>query len=126
MLAVEASAPSASPFAELERLRRENAELKRKLDWSAGRRADGVVKIPGFTATETSILRKLVARRRVLYEDADIALQRHMCNIRRKLRERNWRVEILTEKNEGYLLNRGAALLRRLLLPPTTARGMAA
>jgi len=104
-------------IAELERLRARNAELERKIAWADGRRGDGATRAPGFTMSETRILRILASTGFVSPEQID-ALQRHMSNIRKKLREMAPEVQIKTVVMEGYELAKGKADLHRLLMQP--------
>jgi hypothetical protein len=96
--------------AEIERLRRTIA-------WSEGRRGDGVHRAPGFTPVETRVLRVLASTGFVSRDQVE-ALQRHMSNIRRKLRELAPAVNIRTIVMEGYELAGGKAELVRLLQRP--------
>lgn len=103
------------------RLEAEKAQIdrdwRRKWDMAEGRRSNGVACVPGFTATETSILRIMAARGRVAYEQIP-CLQRHMCNIRKKLREQGRKITILTEKEIGYVVETkaGKVMLERMVM----------
>lgn len=113
----------------LTRLERENAQLRAELEdarrraaWADGRRGDGAARISGFTATETRILRVIAARGRIAYDTLSLPLQRHMCNIRKKLRKLRLPIEIATIKLEGYEIRRGGARLQRMLMLDATPR----
>ncbi len=88
--------------------------LSQKPKWAAGCRGDGVSKAPGFTSTETTILRILAASGRVTKEQLPNgnALYRHISNIRRKLPKS---VKIRTDIGLGYDLDSGQDILRRLV-----------
>ena len=101
----------------LEEAKAEIEKLRRKIAWAEGRRGDGAHRAPGFTASETRILRVLASTGFVSPEQVD-ALQRHMSNIRKKLREIAPEVQIRTIVMEGYELAKGKAELHRLLMAP--------
>lgn len=101
--------------AEIARLRAKAESLERKVAWSEGRRGDGLHRAPGFTIAETRILRILASVGFVGREQVD-ALQRHMSNIRKKLKACAPSVTINTIVMEGYELTQGKADLQRLLL----------
>jgi hypothetical protein len=109
--------------AELVRLRVENEELKHALaqkpKWATGCRGDGVAKVPGFTVTETRILRILAASGRVTKEQLENgnALYRHMSNIKRKIREMPAlkQIKIRTDIGQGYDVDNGQDILRLLV-----------
>lgn len=97
-------------LAELANAKRRIAELERQIAWADGRRADGVDRVPGFTITETRVLRILAATGEVRYGRMD-ALQRHLSNIRKKLPRS---IQIKTVVMQGYEVIAGMAALKRL------------
>lgn len=101
--------------AENTRLTMRLVELERNKDWSQGRRADGVDRVPGFTVTQTRCLRILAATGEIRYDRME-AVQRHMSNIRKKLPPG---VVIKTIVQQGYEVTEGILALRRLVLAPT-------
>lgn len=101
--------------AEIDRLKGEVAIRDRKLAWAEGRRADGVDRAPGFTIAETRVLRTLAGIGQINYDQID-ALQRHMSNIRKRLREMGAPVTIQTEVEVGYVLTSGKPWLEALLM----------
>ena len=90
-------------------------ELERNKDWSQGRRADGVDRVPGFTVTQTRCLRILASTGEIRYDRME-AVQRHMSNIRKKLPPG---IQIRTVVQQGYEVTEGILALRRLVLAPT-------
>ena len=89
-------------------------ELERTKAWSQGCRGDGIDRVPGFTITETRILRIMAATGEVRYERMD-AMQRHMSNIRKKLPPG---VTIKTVVQQGYEVVTGMQALKRLVAAP--------
>jgi hypothetical protein len=112
----------ADAVAEIERLRAANQDLSRRVAWAEGRRGDGAHRAPGFTVSETRILRVLASTGFVAPDQVE-ALQRHMSNVRRKLRENHPSVTIRTVIMEGYELASGRDDLRKLLLARTEGDG---
>jgi multidrug resistance efflux pump len=100
---------------EIAKLRAKTADLERKVAWSEGRRGDGAQCAPGFTASETRILR-ILAGAGFISRDAIDALQRHMSNVRKKLKTSAPAVQIKTIVMEGYELTAGKIELQRLLM----------
>lgn len=89
--------------------------LKERLAWADGRRGKvGRVRAPGMSVTETRYLRRLTATG-FLYNGIDECVQRHVSNIKRKLREQGVDVEIKTLVNQGYQLVAGEAELVQFL-----------
>jgi len=68
----------------------------------------------GFTVAETRILRVLASTGEIRYDHFD-SLQRHMSNIRIKLRKMGLAVEIITIVQVGYEVKRGKATLEKLV-----------
>jgi hypothetical protein len=123
------SGASAEAIAEAQsiitRLQEENARLsirlveterraqaaERKAAWSEGRRGDGIDRVPGFTITETRVLRILCAHGEIRYERFE-SLQRHMSNIRKKLPPG---IKIKTIVQQGYEVTSGLHALKRMV-----------
>lgn len=99
--------------AEITRLRQIIDDLERRFAWSEGRRHDGANNAPGFSQTETRALRILAATGTIRYEQMS-ALQRHMSNIRRKLRILKHPISIATDFGLGYRVEAGLPTLRAL------------
>lgn len=68
----------------------------------------------GFTVAETRILRVLASTGEIHYDHFD-SLQRHMSNIRIKLRKMGLCVEIKTIVQVGYEVTKGKSVLERLV-----------
>lgn len=86
-------------------------EAERQLAWSAGRRGDGIERVPGYTVTETRVLRILASTGEIRYERME-SLQRHMSNIRKKLPPG---VKIKTVVMQGYEVTAGLNALKRMV-----------
>jgi hypothetical protein len=102
------------PPTSLEQALKRIAELERNIAWANGARGDGIDRAPGFTITETRILRMLSARGDIRYECMD-SLQRHMSNIRGKIKKLGLNIVVRTVVQQGYELDKGALVLKRLL-----------
>lgn len=105
-------------LAVIDKLQRENARLQMKLveterhsAWSEGRRGDGIDRVPGYTVTETRVLRILASTGEIRYGRFD-AIQRHMSNIRKKLPPG---IKIKTIVMQGYEVVTGISHIRRML-----------
>lgn len=98
----------------IESLQRQLAEANRKAAWSTGARGDGAMRADGFTVAETRILRVLASTGEIHYDHFD-SLQRHMSNIRIKLRKMGLIVDIKTIVQVGYEVTKGKAVLERLV-----------
>lgn len=109
----------AEALAVIDRLQKENTalsvrlvEAERTKAWSEGRRGDGVDRAPGFTVTQTRVLRILAATGEIRYARMESSLQRHMSNIRKRLPPG---VVIKTIIGVGYEVVEGMTALRALV-----------
>ena len=108
----------AEALATISRLQDENRRLTLKLveyertaAWSTGRRGDGIERVPGFTVTETRVLRILASTGEVRYDRME-SLQRHMSNIRKKLPPG---IKIKTIVMQGYEVTQGLNAIKRMV-----------
>lgn len=86
-------------------------EVERQAAWSTGRRGDGIERVPGFTITETRVLRILASTGEVRYGRFE-SIQRHMSNIRKKLPKG---ISIKTVIQQGYEVTTGLNALKRMV-----------
>lgn len=95
------------------------AELERQIAWADGRRADGKRRAGNnaidFTESETRLLRILASSGEIAHNRFD-AQQRHMSNIRKRIREAglDGQIIIKTRVMDGYKVIAGMAALKRL------------
>ena len=110
----------AEALAVISKLQTENARLQmrlveteRNIAWSAGRRGDGIDRVPGYTVTETRVLRILASTGEIRYGRPDMdSLQRHMSNIRKKLPPG---IKIKTIVMQGYEVVSGIGAIKRMV-----------
>lgn len=98
----------AEHLATVKRLQEQHCATARLTAWAKGLRGDGVAKADGFTETHTGVLRRFAALgevNRIDYPDEE--LSRHVCEIRRRLRQRNSGIKIDTLVGVGYQLVAG-------------------
>lgn len=117
---------SANAVSDVAQLEQENAQLRQQLAWADQRPGGGPRVLEGFTEVETRVLRIAAARGQAYYEQAPtLHLQRHMSNIRRKLKAIGAEIEFRTYPGQGYTVTRGLKLLQdvvagraKLSVPP--------